>query len=349
MATVTSHHLLHNHRPFLQWTNASISEQQNATPRTLLTNYDYRRTISSNSALSSGSVIVQPLRVRNENVVLSRSTSVLSLDVNEASPSMLTPQHTSGRVSHKSSWGTDIPLPPAAGAASAHGLIPDTLEDVSLDTDHSMSPVIGDALSIRSADSHSRPRLSFADDKENLTVHSPPPRQLSIKSIGEIKSHPFRRWMSTLHRKSLHRQQTLRSREQRWALDDFDESPINHTILLQSPASRGHKKSSSWASSGFVTAIKSASISLATLSVAPHSRNANRSSLSKSGNRSSRLSQSFNRPSVDGSSLSVQIIDEASRERAHKRRRILEEIMESEEGYVADLKVLVNVSDINRL
>ncbi|MCJ1476449.1 hypothetical protein MMC13_005115 [Lambiella insularis] len=343
MATVMSHHHLHGHWPFPQWTNASISDQQNATPRTLLATHNSHRTISPSSALSTGSVIVQPLRVRNENAIPSRSNSGLSLDFNEASLKLPVPRHESARVSHKSSWGTDIPLPPPAGAASIHELASDTLEDVNLDTDRSTSPVTGNALSNRCSGSHTGPRLSFAQDKDNLTAHSLPQRQLSIKSIGEIKSHPFRRWMSTLHRKSLHRHRTLQSREQRWTLDDFDETSTNHTILLQSPAGRGHKKSSSWASSGFVTAVKSASVSLATLSVAPHSRKAHRSSLLRAGNRSSWLSQSFNRPSIDGSSLSVQVIDEASRDRAHKRRMVLEEIVDSEESYVADLKVLVNV------
>ena len=38
------------------------------------------------------------------------------------------------------------------------------------------------------------------------------------------------------------------------------------------------------------------------------------------------------------------MIDDAAWERARQRRRTLEEILESEESYVADLKVLVNVS-----
>ena len=344
MASITSYGLLHPHMPFSRWNDVSPSDQENATPRTLLSNHSYHRTISASSLGSSGSVIVQPLRVRNENVVPSRTTSLSTLDFHENSPTSTGPRKLNRRVSHKSSWGTDILLPLALGESSNNEIIEETLEDINLDVENNKSIALKNNSFPVVPNRTVAPRLSFANDKENLTVDLRPKRQVSIKSIGEIKSHPFRRWMSTLHRKSLYRQQTLRSREQRWSLDDFDESLATGTVLLQSPTSRRHKKSSSWASSGFVTAVKSASMSLATLSVAPQSRRAHRSQLLRSSNRSSRLSRSFNRPSLEGSSFSVTVIDEAAQLRAHKRRKILEELVESEEGYVADLKVLVNVS-----
>ena len=348
MASITSYNL-HPPTPFSKWNDVAISEHENASPRTLLDNHAYHRTISTNSLGSSDSVVVQPLRVRNENVVPSRTTSLSTLDFHEGSPIATGIQKPRERVSHKSSWGTDIPLPPAPWESSHHEIVAETLEDVNLDAEYSEPAIIGNNGTQEVSNNSAGPRLSFADDKESLTVDLRTKRQVSIKSIGEIKSHPFRRWMSTLHRKSLHRQQTIRPREQRWSLDDFDEFPTNDTVLLQSPTSRRHKKSSSWASSGFVTAVKSASMSLATLSVAPQSRKTDRSNLFRSSNRSSRLSRSFNRPSIGGSSASVNIIDEAARDRAYKRHKILEELVESEEGYVADLKVLVNVSSVCRL
>ena len=191
----------------------------------------------------------------------------------------------------------------------------------------------------------SDPRLSFTSDKENVGANSLRKKADARKGTTLHKSHPFRRWVDTIHRKKIHRHQTLRLREDRWSLDDFDEAPVRNTVLLQSPVNRRHRKSTSWASSGFVTAVKSASMSLATLSVAPHSRKARGSTLIRSSNRSSRVSRSFNRPSLDGASVSGPIIDEASRERAIKRRWTLEELVDSEESYVADLKVLVNVGD----
>ncbi|MCJ1280970.1 hypothetical protein MMC26_000288 [Xylographa opegraphella] len=343
MATITSYSLLQPHTPFSSWNDVPVSDQENATPRTLLANPSYHRTISASSLGSSGSVIVQPLRVRNENAVPSRTTSLSTLDLHEDCSISTGNRKPNGRVSHKSSWGTDIPLAPIPGQSSNNGIAAETLEDVNPDTENSKP------IALKNDNSHAiqnhtvAPRLSFINSKENLLVDLRPKRQVSIKSIGEIKSHPFRRWMSTLHRKSLNRQQTLRSREHRWSLDDFDELLPSDTVLLQSPTSRRHKKSSSWASSGFVTAVKSASMSLATISVAPQSRKAHRSNLLRSSNRSSRFSRSFNRPSMEESSASSTVIDEAAQLRAHKRRKILEELVESEEGYVADLKVLVNV------
>ncbi|MCJ1401366.1 hypothetical protein MMC11_004578 [Xylographa trunciseda] len=342
MASIVSYSLLQPQTPISRWNDVPISGQENATPRTLLVNHSYHRTVSTSSLGSSGSVIVQPLRVRNENVVPSRTTSLSTLDFREVSPTSTSPRKPRGRVSHKSSWGTDIHLPPIPGESSNNEFVTETLEDVNLDGEHSKSVTLKHDICHTNPSHTVGPRLSFANDKENLTVDLGPKRKVSVKSIGEIKSHPFRRWMSTLHRKSLHRQQTLRSPEQRWSLDDFDESLPHDTVLLQSPTSRRHRKSSSWASSGFVTAVKSASMSLATLSVAPQSGKTHRSTLLRSSNRSSRLSRSFNRHSIEGSSVSANLIDEAARLRAQKRRRILEELVESEEGYVADLKVLVN-------
>ena len=339
MSSGTTYSLLQPAPSFPIWLEIpapTAPEQEHANRRL------YHRAVSSTSMLSSGSVIVQPLRVRNENVVPSRTISLSTIDFTEEPATTYSARKSSSRISHKSSWGNDIPLPPQHGGLSIRDGIADALEDIDLQGDDDTSNLLENNISHQKLDKPSAPRLSFANDKENIITEALPRRHISARA-SDCKPHPFRRWMSTIHRKGLHRPRTLREREERWSLDDFDEDPAKRTVLLQSPTHRRHKKSSSWASSGILTAVKSASMSLATLSVAPNSRLARGSSLMRSSNRSSRLSHSFGRPSVDEVSISLPLIDEASRERAIKRRMTLEELVSTEESYVADLKVLVNV------
>ena len=155
--------------------------------------------------------------------------------------------------------------------------------------------------------------------------------------ITDATKHPFRRWMKSVRRRSPSRRGSLKVREERWSLDDFDESKDPVT-----PRDKGrrHKKSSSWSSSSIVTAVKSATAGLAV----PRAQKSKRSTSFRKSNRSSGPSEAANRISLDNSHRSGLHIDEAAWERARQRRRTLEEIVSSEESYVADLKVLVHVS-----
>lgn len=151
---------------------------------------------------------------------------------------------------------------------------------------------------------------------------------------------PFKKWMSTVRGKNQIPKGSLSVRQERWTLDDFDESesaePSNHKM-------NGHRKSSSWSSYSLVGAVRSATASLASLSVPSQSRRSKRNG-HQSSNRSSWLAHPRNRDSMDGSQASAQVIDDAVWERALQRRRTLEELVSSEESYVSDLKILVNVS-----
>ena len=127
---------------------------------------------------------------------------------------------------------------------------------------------------------------------------------------------------------------------------DIDASALERE-LFDSPAARStarHKKSSSGSSFGFVTAVKSASISLASFSVAPRSRKTGVSSRHHRTDPSSKASN-VGRLSEDSSYIARGIvIDQAVMNRLLQRRRVLEEIINTEESYVADVKFLMNVS-----
>jgi len=162
-------------------------------------------------------------------------------------------------------------------------------------------------------------------------------------STGHPVAVPFKRWISTLRRRNLQRKKGLTPRIERWSLDDSDvDTPpkTEHRV-----PSSGHRKSGSLTSSlAFVVGIKSASITLASTSVAPRSGKGGRGSHLRNGNRSSGFSDA--RVSMDSATPSLgPIMDEEAWLRSLQRRRILEELISSEESYLGDMKVLVGVSD----
>jgi hypothetical protein len=147
---------------------------------------------------------------------------------------------------------------------------------------------------------------------------------------------PFRRWVSTLRRRKKHQSTpSVTPRSERWMLDDFDDNTAN-TPLETRPL---HAKSGSLTSSiEFVAGVKSATVTLASASIAPLSRRA--SKWRRAHNRSSIMSGSDPRPSID---TQRSVLDEASKLRSRKRREKLEELIRTEESYVADLRALSNV------
>lgn len=152
---------------------------------------------------------------------------------------------------------------------------------------------------------------------------------------------PFKKWMRSLHRRAALRPSVLRRRHLPLHLlepNDVDRAPLAH---------RQHRPSSSGSSYGFVGAVRSASVSLASVSsVARSRRNTARSRISRT-ERSSRASMSATRMSEDSACLErPPKMDLAAAERAIQRRQILEEIISTEEGYIGDIRFLINVSSM---
>lgn len=155
-------------------------------------------------------------------------------------------------------------------------------------------------------------------------------------SSSPSKQPVLSRWLSTLRRRRQFQPQSVIKSAERWPLDDFDHIPCSP----ERPRNHGHNKSDSQGSSlRFVTAVKSATATLASASIATVSRRATK--WHRGQQRSSLLSGSDPRHSVD-SQRSVS--DDAAKERGRKRRAKLEELIRTEESYVADLKALSNVS-----
>ncbi|KAJ4297152.1 hypothetical protein N0V88_004070 [Collariella sp. IMI 366227] len=151
---------------------------------------------------------------------------------------------------------------------------------------------------------------------------------------------PFQRWIKTLHRRALRRQEIFGydGAPSPWPLEDEDG-------YFGAQGSSHHRGSSSGSSLRFVTGVKSASISLNGASTFALSRRTTvRSSRDQRTDRSSRASVSGARVSEDGSYVERQApLDPAVVERSLQRRRILEELISTEEGYIGDVRFLMNV------
>jgi hypothetical protein len=92
-----------------------------------------------------------------------------------------------------------------------------------------------------------------------------------------------------------------------------------------------------------VTAVRSVSATIASASIAPRSEKSGVTDRLHPGKRSSHYSET--RKSTESSSGALgTIVDESAWLRSAQRRKIVEELISTEESYIADLKVLVNAS-----
>lgn len=323
--------------PFIDTWNASSDTVHHA----------FMRKISIGSAGSQGPYNLGPLRVRNANMS-PRSTSLSTVDLTESPRKASVTRKASKQLSHRFVRGNDNLSPPRHGGTSASRFEAGPLEHVSLDAENNEGTGGDDAEHTSERDlSFEATQAEMISTRDYLAELKPAGEHrkpfVVITDTTTHKSHPFRRWMTTLRRKNSRRQGTLTPRLERWSLDDFDDVKPSKLALPRNQDTTRHKKSSSWSSSGFVTAVQSATASLGPLSIAPHSRKTRRSGLLRSSYMSSRISDGVHRASIDSSQGSAQVIDEAAWGRAVQRRRTLEELVSSEESYIADLKVLINV------
>ncbi|KAF1914219.1 hypothetical protein BDU57DRAFT_287388 [Ampelomyces quisqualis] len=172
------------------------------------------------------------------------------------------------------------------------------------------------------------------------TDHEPYEEQPPLPPVEAVDAQPFRRWLSTLRRRHVQRRDDRALGRPRPSLD---LSSQHHDASLQSShehdPSRRHSESMS-SSMGCITTMRSASMTVASTSIAPRSESVVRGK-ARVGNRSSHYSDA--RRSIDSHRGPLgPIIDESAWLRSLQRRKIVEELIASEEGYIADLKVLIN-------
>ncbi|KAI1447892.1 Dbl homology domain-containing protein [Annulohypoxylon stygium] len=177
------------------------------------------------------------------------------------------------------------------------------------------------------------PRFSI-EDVDNDVAGS---EQLGASSPA---TGPFHKWMKNLHRRA-HRSRTQDNRSRFEPFPEYSENHLGNDAV----SVNNHRKSSSGSSFGFVAAVRSASVSLASTSVITRPRrHTGRSSIQGRSDLSSRGSTSGQRYSEDSTGFERTVSnDPGVTERLLQRRRILEEIINTEESYIGDVKFLMNV------
>ncbi|KAF2677026.1 hypothetical protein K458DRAFT_409942 [Lentithecium fluviatile CBS 122367] len=183
------------------------------------------------------------------------------------------------------------------------------------------------------------PEVRWSDN----TGDGPHEEPAQASEAGATSPQPFRRWMSTLRRRHMHRRRDPISAVPALAVEMFEDdasfASLQHPLAPMSET--GRRVSGSMSSSfGYVTAVKTASITVASVSIAPRSENSALPGKVRLGNRSSHYSDV--RKSTDSHRALGPILDESAWLRSVQRRRIVEELISSEESYIADLKVLIN-------
>ncbi|KAF2401744.1 hypothetical protein EJ06DRAFT_575053 [Trichodelitschia bisporula] len=149
---------------------------------------------------------------------------------------------------------------------------------------------------------------------------------------------PFKRWLSTLRKRNTQRKKAFESKA---VVETLDVNFKTQTVLTQRPQSGrlyGLGQTASLSSSlGLVTAVQSATMTLASTSIAARSQRPSQSRLRNGSASETRMSTDSATPSLGP------ILDEKAWLRALQRQRILNELVSTEESYLGDLKALSNV------
>jgi hypothetical protein len=181
--------------------------------------------------------------------------------------------------------------------------------------------------------------VTGTEEDDPLTLPTTP-QEDSHTPAAASTSPAVRRWLSVLRRRKKQKQTLANPRSPR-------TKAAEPKMLSSSPAKRRrsmHKPSDSQGSSmAFVTAVKSATATIASASIATVSRRT--TPWRRGQQRSSLVSETDPRPSIDSQRS---ILDEAARQRSRKRRAKLEELIRSEESYLADIKALGKVCSHRR-
>ncbi|KAI9892962.1 MAG: hypothetical protein M1814_000846 [Vezdaea aestivalis] len=211
------------------------------------------------------------------------------------------------------------------------------LQEVDLNSNEALARPDLDILEV-SVQIQSLPRRKIRTPREGNVESIEAERHTAIEA--QQPHHPrqvFQKLVENFRRKSLQRSRTVPARRR----EAIEEEDSTMDTFVRQPK---HEKSSSLNSMAFVTTMKTASMSLASLSLPAPSKVPGRSSRLRSGTRSSRPSGTEARSSMDSRATGpVPLLNGGVWDRAVKRRNILDELVTSEESYIADLKVLVNV------
>lgn len=240
--------------------------------------------------------------------------------IDRATPSLTrTPAYSSPTSKKKASQNHAAELPPS---------VENGAEGVDMDNTDTEETEL---LNLYEAIHVPLPEGRFSD---NTAYEQGGPRDIDQHTF-QTGSQPFRRWVSTLRRRHLHRR-----KKQDLSFDGGKEVlPIRKPVSMTTSSVR-RTSDSITSSMGFVTTVKTTSITIGSASIPPTSEKGPQGKF-RMGNRSSNTDARRSMESHRGGLGPV--IDESAWLRSLQRRKVVEELIASEESYIADLKVLINV------
>ncbi|CEJ81667.1 hypothetical protein VHEMI01785 [[Torrubiella] hemipterigena] len=147
---------------------------------------------------------------------------------------------------------------------------------------------------------------------------------------------PFHRWIRSLRRRAAHKRATGDHRRDESLFSSPNQS------RQQSPSGRCKAQSSSGSSFNLLTTVRSAAVSTLSIGAAINPNTGVKPSRDASLSDEN-ITMGHPERSASKESLSQRPQHTASRERSFQRRRILEELINTEEGYLGDLRFLMNV------
>lgn len=195
----------------------------------------------------------------------------------------------------------------------------------------------------------------FSDDssEEETSVGAPPysnrsPSQNSSPHIVITSTPPktLKRFVGSIRRRRFNGPRHLVCSEERQDLGNEFEPRLKNSEHLEIPPPHEygrHRKTSSGFSSTFLTSHKSPVTDPSSSSGNISSQKNQRSHLSRFSKRSSRLSSNTKRSSLDSDDECKTTSLKSSVHRALQRRRIIAELIDSESGYLVDLRILTYV------
>ena len=341
---------LHHLAPHESWQNLPDDQQSKGSYTSLRTVHrtpsPYRRSTHSQGSLSS-----LGLRVRNENVPLGCNASQTSLPLASRSTSVLLHRRVSQPVSPQSSCGNGNSQPKRMQSTPSFLHDAGTLYDVDLNAG-SADKTRGKEQSLeRWGEQASDNGFSFDSKRtEELSIPRPiisVPGTATTQAPASALHNPFKEQnLIQRFRRVFGRQRFLTVRKERWTLDDFDEEHTSRPDLVEQPQLNGHRKASSWAAFGSVNLTSSAVTIEPVPATKEYAHKRSKSSFLRR-NRDSRLSNRADRDSSGSGQRSLKTVELAACARAIQRRKVLEELFNSEKSYIADLKVLLHVSNIH--
>ena len=288
--------------------------------------------LSTNSQASMSSV---QLCVKNENVPSNRHASDPSLPTTPTPGSASLRMRTLRRSTYHSNLENRLPSTPRAHQVPSPLSDPGPLSDIDLNSLHQSD--VPQPVEDRAPHCTNKSSRQCSNTSQETTAG----RKFIVATEHPFRhNRPFRKWLGTKSQRRHERISSLTIRDARWDLDNFNDGKLIEPVTSHQKKRHGHQKSSSWAASGLKMAAKEASATLFPSRSRSHK-------MEKSQRGSNRRSDT----TIDATARrhgSAQAIDESAKERAVQRRRILSELLRSEEGYVADLKVLLHVG-ISRL